>query len=127
MNLLHKITHVGNYMGAFARSFDYCASRGDGWVKYAVYHGGTQPLKPGRNGTLLGDVMRHSCDADGEWFATYDYGDASALRWFGGFKSRREAAMFLLAAKCERDMPGRAVIRGTEQPLSEAYKGRVIV
>lgn len=83
-----------NYAGKVGRTFTYQLTRFDDARKFSVrYHG-----------VALGDVAELAMQP-GEWFATYDHGDADSLRWFGGFTSRREASMFLLAAKIQRDMP----------------------
>lgn len=104
--------------------FDYCRTGFDDGVVYAVYYGGTQPLRPGRNGVLLGDVARFVDDA-WAWFATPDSGDAVSLRWYGRFTSRAEAALFLLGMKFERDIPARSVVGGVSRALGEVSLGRL--
>lgn len=102
-------------------TFDYDTTRFDDGIKHGVYYGGTQPLKPGPNGVLLGDVARVNWSA--EWFATPDSGDAETLRWYGGFKSRQEASIFLLGMKAGRDRPARLSLNSKVTPTSEAYTG----
>lgn len=102
-------------------TFDYDVTRFDDGVKYGVYYGGTQPLKRGENGVLLGDVARVNWSA--EWFATPDSGDADRLRWFRGFKTRQEASLFLLGMKAERDRSACHFGNGGMVPLTEVYTG----
>lgn len=92
-------------------SFDYCSTLFDNGTKYAVYYGGTQPLKPGPNGRLVGQVAVYRDNAN-EWYATADSGDAAGLRWTGGFGSRRAAAVFLVAQGMERHNPAVSVHKG---------------
>lgn len=110
------------FQGRVSREFDYCLTSFDDARKFSVYWGGTQPLKPGPNGIMLGDVAQFD-NRRYEWLASYDYG--TGLRWFGGFKSKREASMFLLGAKCERDHAAKAHNSQGEQPMAEIYTGRV--
>jgi hypothetical protein len=98
--------------------FDYCATRFDDAVKYSVCYGGTHPLSPGENGVTIGDVARHY--GSRFWWATSDTGDADTLRWFGPFTSRKEASVFLVGARIERDMPARSTIQGVVRELRSA-------
>lgn len=104
--------------------FDYCATRFEDGVKYSVCHNGTHPLNQGPNGVQLGDVARYNDDPR-TWWATPDYGDAAALRWYGPFTSRVDASRFLLGAKVERDRPALATIRGDITPVNDVYTGRI--
>ena len=87
-------------------TFDYVATRGDNAVKYGVWYGGTAPLNRGANGAYIGDVAR--LDGRNDWLATGLY-DTSTMNsaadqlWLGGFKTRKEASIYLLGHRCERD------------------------
>jgi hypothetical protein len=58
------------------------------------------------------------------WCATSDTGISETLRFVSGFKTRMEAAFFLLGAKVERDMPADATHSdGSRVPLGRVYTG----
>lgn len=93
--------------------FEFIATRFDDGVKWHATF----------NGVEIGDTAR--LDWREGWSATYDSGDADTLRWYGGFRSRQEAAIFLLGAKAERDRRALSIVRGQSRPLEEVYTGQL--
>jgi hypothetical protein len=88
--------------------FDYVATKFDNATKYGVWYGGKAPLNGGGSikwtmGRYIGDVFRYSNDVAyphkpwDKWFASPDKSsDAVNMRWFGPFKTRRNAALWLV-------------------------------
>lgn len=92
--------------GSMSTTLDYVTTRGDNVVKYGVWYGGTAPLNPGANGVYIGDVARTE-GRDG-WLATTPWDStrhhsAADQDWLGGFKTRKEASVYLVGRQYERD------------------------
>jgi hypothetical protein len=89
-----------------SNEFDYVATKFDNATKYGVWFGGRAPLNglPGHGyGQYVGDVFRYSNDVAyptkpwDKWYASPDKSsDAVNMRWFGPFKTRRNAALWLV-------------------------------
>jgi len=95
-----------NVIARISHTFDYVATRGDNEVKYGVWYGGTAPLNKGDNGVYIGDVAR--INGRDDWVATTPWDSsrhvsAADQQWIGGFKTRKEASVYLVGRKFERD------------------------
>jgi hypothetical protein len=105
--------------------FDYVATRFDDGVKYGVWTN-RAPLNrgAGESGTFIGGVAHYSGEA--AWYSTRDAGDAVLLRWYGPFRTRREATLFLYGIHRQLVSPAVFVSARYDSGLGNAIDRKVI-
>lgn len=101
-----------------ARAFDYIRRDYANATVFQI-HGYTRDSGAvGTDSALLGLVARPHDTGSLAWWVTPDSGQA--LRWWGPFTSRVEAARFLLGGRVERYLPARRTdLSGTETPRAQ--------